>query len=139
MLTVRLIRGVSGVDGTFGKLVLPIGMQLVSGELPYRDNKTRVSCIPIGKYKCVWQFSNKFGWCYEVTGVKDRSRILIHAANFCGLASEGFKQELEGCIALGLSLGSNGKQKMLLSSRVAIAKFHEVLNRQPFYLEIGNK
>jgi hypothetical protein len=110
----------------------------VTGELPWRDNSIGVSCIPIGKYKCVWNFSPRLGWGYLITGVPERSGVRIHVANFCGLASEGFKQELHGCVALGLTLSKLGKQKMLISSRIAISRFFTYLNKQTFTLEISD-
>ena len=138
MLTVHLTRTLSGADGTFGNFVLPTGIQLVSGELPWRDNQRGASCIPIGTYKCTWTFSKRLGWGYLLQGVPNRAGVRIHVANFCGLASEGYKQELQGCIALGLAGGYHGHQRMLLSSRLAISQFHAALNRQPFLLEITN-
>ena len=40
----------------------------------------QTSCITPGTYLCEWRESPKYGWCYEVTGVKGRSHILIHPA-----------------------------------------------------------
>jgi hypothetical protein len=141
MFTVHLTRLISGADGTFGNFVLPIGSQLLklwSGELPWRNNVRGNSCIPIGTYKCVWTFSKHLGWGYSLLNVPGRAGIRIHVANFCGLASEGYKQELAGCIALGLAVGTMGHGRMLLNSRLAIAKFHNALARKPFLLEIEN-
>lgn len=141
MLTVHLTRSISGADGTFGNLVLPIGSQLLrlqSGELPWRNNLRGNSCIPIGTYKCVWTLSKRLGWGYALVGVPGRAGIRIHVANFCGLASAGYKQELAGCIALGLAIGETKHGRMLLSSRIAVTQFHNALARQPFLLEIKN-
>lgn len=139
MLTVHLNRAISGIDGTFGNLVLPTGKQLVSGELPWRDNRRACSCIPIGKYEVIWSYSNRFGYCYRVLNVPGRSHILIHPANYMGLASDGFKQELQGCISLGLGVANHAKQRILTSSRIAVGAFNRSLDRKNFILEITNE
>lgn len=139
MLTVHLKRATSGTDGTFGSLVLPTGMLLRTGELPWRDNKRANSCIPIGKYEVTWSYSNKFGYCYRVLNVPGRSGILIHPANYMGLASDGFKQELQGCIAFGLGAGRHGNQRILTSSRIAVGALNRSLDRKNFILEITNE
>jgi len=64
-------------------------------ELPDKDNKQRVSCIPEGKYKVLKRESAKYGWHFHITGVPNRTLILIHSANFV--------RQLLGCIAVGLS------------------------------------
>lgn len=63
-------------------------------ELPNKDNKRGVSCIPVGTYKIVKHNSPKFGSCFWVKDVKDRYEILIHPANYT--------KQLRGCIAVGL-------------------------------------
>lgn len=138
MQTLQLFRTRHRQDGTFGTLLLPSGKQLLTGELPWRDNRTASSCIPPGTYRTAWAFSARFGWCYRLEGTGKRQGILIHPANYLGLAAEGFKQELQGCIALGLGVAHHGSQQILTSSRSAIGIFNTYLNRQPFSLEITN-
>jgi hypothetical protein len=125
-------------DGTFGTLVLPTGHIFITGELPWRNNRVKVTCIPVGTYACKSYISSKLGKCYTITNVTNRSGIAFHSANYCGLASEGKRQELQGCIALGLGVGKINKQKIVTSSRAAILKFHTLLNWQPFNLKISN-
>lgn len=62
-------------------------------ELPWLNNKRRVSCIPAVKCKAVKHVSPKFGNCLWIKNVPNRSEILIHPANYV--------QQLLGCIALG--------------------------------------
>lgn len=65
-------------------------------ELPWKDNKKWVSCIPEGEYDAVKEESRKFGRSLiELKGVPNRSEVKFHAANHV--------IELEGCIAPGLS------------------------------------
>jgi hypothetical protein len=47
-------------------------------ELPWKDNKTDISCIPEGRYTCYYDRNiNK----YWVTGVQGRNYIQIHRGN----------------------------------------------------------
>jgi len=67
--------------------------QCRSLELPWKDNEVRVSCIPAGEYDCVKHTSPKFGECFWVKDVPNRSEILIHPANYVS--------QLLGCVAMG--------------------------------------
>jgi hypothetical protein len=71
-------------------------------ELPWKDNKRTISCIPEGVYEIVPRFSTKFDHHLLVKDVKKRGLILIHAAN------DALK-ELEGCIAPVTYVGGLGK------------------------------
>lgn len=62
-------------------------------ELPWKDNKPRVSCIPPGVYDLVITHSNRFGKkMILVLDVPDREGIRIHNANFA--------HQLHGCLAV---------------------------------------
>src|SRR5690606_37342915 len=89
-------------------------------ELPWRDNKPRVSCIPEGKYELRKRYSRRFGWHIEVMGVKDRNYILIHTAN-------NAEKELAGCIAPVLRISGSG---IGLDSRKAFDKVVAVVYGQ---------
>lgn len=66
-------------------------------ELVWKDNEPRVSCIPEGVYDLepsLWHsHNNKPVW--EIKNVPNRSRILIHPANY----ASGKHVQLLGCIA----------------------------------------
>jgi hypothetical protein len=62
-------------------------------ELPWRNNERGRSHIPRGRYVAIRHNSPKFGKCVHVQGVKGRSEILIHPANYV--------EQLQGCIAVG--------------------------------------
>lgn len=134
-MIVRLIRKSTGTDGTFGDFI-GFDFDFLSGELPWKDNAAGKSCIPHGSYKCLWQVSRRFGPCYEVTGVPDRSRILIHSGNFCADKDSGKKSDIEGCILLGKSTGVLSGQKAILRSKEAIREFHERMREQDFELSV---
>lgn len=140
MRRITLTRLESSDHGTFGTFVVPNGDYLetfYSGELPDRENRTGISCIPKGVYKVRQvDWVKKKKKVYMVEGVKGRVGILIHSANYMGDKTKGLKWQLEGCIALGERLGKMEGQKALLMSVPAIRRFEALLAGEPFELEI---
>ena len=130
-----LDRAPSTDEGTFGTFMID-GQALRSTELPWRDNKPRESCIPPGVYRCEIVQSPKFGRVYGLRDVPGRSAILIHAANFGGDASKGYRCELLGCIAPAMVHGQLDGQMAGLSSRAALSELMAWANGEPFELEI---
>ena len=95
-------------SGTNGILVSEGQFICNTIELPWKENKKRVSCIPEGKYLLRKRYAPKFRWHLEVVGVRNRTFILFHPANNALL-------ELNGCIApvtqiLGPGLGLLSRQ-----------------------------
>ena len=137
MKKVELERFESSDEGTFGILKAGFGQYFFTGELPWRDNASNVSCIPKGTYVCIWTKSPRFGRCmYLIDRVEKRSGVRIHAANFVGDDTKGFRKQLHGCIALGEKLGWLGGQKAVLVSRPAMRRFEKLAGGRPFELEI---
>lgn len=140
MTRVTLTRLETSDQGTFGTFTVPNGDWLnyfYSGELPWRDNRSNLSCIPTGLYKVDrvdWLKHNKK--VFMVLNVPGRGGILIHAANYMGDKLKGLKTQLLGCIALGERLGVMERQKALLMSAPAIRRFESLLDGKPFELEI---
>lgn len=143
-----LQRGASTDLGTFGVLTGE-GLNLRTGELPWRDNKVGKSCILPGEYECRVKDSPKFGPnTYRLEGVAGRTEILIHRGNFCGDEDLGHHADIDGCILLGLSTGSVelpkpiqvklGRQMQhgILSSRRAMEQFMAVMKGEPFKIQI---
>ncbi len=125
-------------EGTFGRLLVG-NLSLYTGELPWRENQTSVSCIPAGIYQCRWTYSSAFKrYMYVVEGVEGRTGIRKHSANFMGDRSKGFKAQLNGCISLGERVGWIEKQKALLLSAPAVRRFETQMELKPFTLEIRN-
>ena len=81
-------------------------------ELPWKNNESKVSCIPEGKYLLEKRYSKKFKWHIEITQVKDRGAILFHPAN-------NALKELNGCIAPVTKISGAG---LGLMSRKAFVK-----------------
>ena len=128
----------TGDQGTFGRVTLG-DLTLFTGELPWRENASNVSCIPAGLYKCVWTYSNHFKrFMYLVAPVIGRAGIRIHAANLMGDAAMGFRAQLNGCVALGERLGTIASQRALLLSAPAVRRFEALTRGKPFELEVRN-
>ena len=123
-------------DGTYGTLRLPDGTVLNTLELPWKNNQSRVSCIPPGSYKCKKRGSATFGSAYEVMSVPARTAILIHAGNAAGSAEKGMKAHSQGCILLGMDRGRQGSQKVITASKAAMKLFHEKMADAPFTLVV---
>lgn len=104
-------------EGTNGKL--ECGGKLICNtiELPWKNNETKVSCIPEGKYFIRKRYSSKFKWHLEVMDVPYRSTILFHPAN-------NALKELNGCIAPVTKISGAG---LGLMSRKAFAKLKSLV------------
>lgn len=136
MRKIKIIRGSSTDEGTFGTWMSDSGFRLVTGELPWRDNKQSFSCVPAGIYQVKMLPSPKHGPCYHVLEVPDRTDIEIHSANFMGDEFKGWKSDLEGCIAVGYSTAIIGEQAGLRTSVKALKALYSDLKCEPFELEI---
>jgi hypothetical protein len=125
-----LERFYSGEDCTLGKISLD-GTTLFTIERPWLDNKNNVSCIPAGTYRVIWSRSPRLKkFTYEVLNVPGRGGIRIHAGN---RAADSL-----GCPLLGLRVGAIGKDRAVLASRSAVAKFEDYFQRKSFTLEVKN-
>lgn len=91
MITLHLRRSYHAA-GTNG--LLSFRGQQVCGtiELPWRNNRRMVSCIPEGRYRLYRHTFPKHGEQLGVAGVPNRESILIHPGNDA-------RQDLRGCIA----------------------------------------
>ena len=88
-------------EGTNGVLSLNGKEICKTIELPWKNNETRVSCIPEGNYFIKKRYSQKFQWHLVIENVQNRSLILFHPAN-------NALQELNGCIAPVTKLSGPG-------------------------------
>lgn len=135
-MKITLIREEPQDYGTFGTITLPDGKQFDTLELPDKDNKRQISCIPKGIYQCNIINSPKFGQVYGVLNVPNRANILIHAGNYGGDVEKGYRSDILGCILLGKGRGKLNDQPVVVSSKVALKEFMAALNNGPFELEI---
>lgn len=106
-------------------------------ELAWKDNKPNVSCIPPGVYECKYTRSNRLSQLkgkdvltYEVLGVKNRSGIRIHSANYF--------YQLHGCIALGSAHKDINIDQQLdvVHSGKTVSEFEEFMNYKSFVLRV---
>jgi hypothetical protein len=147
-LTLR--RDELGPDGIFGTLHVPwqgAGLRdalvLQTMEDDWRFNRRRVSAIPAGLYLLRRTIFHRHNLeTFEVTGVPNRDRILIHPGNT--------EEDVEGCIGLGLRRGPlwvhdeddpahpRVEKRAVLDSKPAFAKFMEwmrAVDAAPLHLE----
>ena len=141
MNEVYLVRSSRSIEGTFGKLsCADPKFAFVTAELPWNGNKKNISCIPPGAYKCEVFQSAKFGKCFTVKNVPDRSGILLHHGNFAGDTAAGWASNSDGCILLGETLtklwAGEKLQKAIGSSVAARKRFEAAMMWKPFWLTV---
>lgn len=132
---VQLFRLKRSDQGTLGMLLAP-GFKCFTMELPWRNNQRSISCIPAGEYPVQIRISPRYGQIYHVREVPDRSFILIHAGNWAGDISKGYRTNVHGCILLGKDRGMLAKQLAVLNSRITVKRFMATMALQPFTLQI---
>ena len=133
---VFLIRTSTGDQGTEGRLITA-GFECFTMELPWRDNRKNVSCIPPGEYEAMFCHSLRFRRkLYLLLGTGHRTGIRIHSGNVAGDTSKGYKAHSYGCPLLGKYRGTLWGQKAILLSRVTLRAFHSIMDEEPFTLII---
>lgn len=132
MITVTLDRHFSSHLGTFGVLTLD-GHTWATIEKPWMNNKPFKSCIPTGEYTCKRGYYHRGEYpAFEVTGVRDRTKILIHIANLVS--------DVVGCIGIGTRSGRLGDHQAVLHSKAAFNEFMALLSGEDeFKLIIRNQ
>jgi len=122
-------QGIFGIlsDGIFTRYVI---------ELPWRDNQSNLSCIPLGEYLVTPYTSRKFGNVHLLTNVLQRSFILLHTGNYAGDTTKGFLTHSHGCILLGRKCGILKNQKAVLLSRMAMNDFNRYIGKEKFKLSV---
>jgi hypothetical protein len=124
MNTAYIYRDKSDSQGTLGIFSFPsLGFSSYVIELPYKDNKPRVSSVPADEYNCKIRYSPKYGWTFHLTDVKGRTYILMHPGNVAGDTSKGFKTHSLGCILFGKKYGKLWGQKSVFNSRSTFNQF----------------
>jgi hypothetical protein len=106
-------------NGTNGKLESDGKFICYTIELPWKENETKVSCIPEGKYVIRKRYSRKYNWHLEVVDVPSRKGILLHPAN-------NAQSELKGCIAPVSKLSGAG---LGLMSRKAFVRLKKLVDK----------
>jgi hypothetical protein len=102
-------------------------------ELPWKDNKKNVSCIPSGKYTCkrVWSETNEnagYREGFEIMNVPNRTDII-----FCHVGNT--TRDIQGCSAAGTEINIKGES--ISHSISAVHSFMTAMvNVNEFELEI---
>lgn len=116
--------------GTMGRITGPgIVEPIYTLEEPWQGNRRKVSCIPTGTYLCIphgWEAKSTkhFKQVWEITGVKDRTAILIHAGNTLA--------DTEGCVLVGL----DAAQFRVGRSQAALTQLRNAIGERPFALTV---
>ena len=127
LIDIYLFRHHQSDQGIQGMIRIPaLGFSSFSLELPWRDNRPCVSCVPPGTYTLAWRESKRWK-ANHIQQVPGRSFILIHAGNFAGDVSKGFKTHVQGCVLLGRRFGRINKQRAVLVSRPTVRQFNSLL------------
>ena len=103
--------------GTNGKIYYQQALICESIELPWRNNKRSVSCIPEGRYLLIKRNHPKHGLQLALSTVPQRETILIHPANFA-------MRELQGCIAPVSKITGDGEGSY---SRIALERLQALV------------
>lgn len=130
-----VLREPSTEQGTFGRLYLldaegTHDLDWDSLELPWKENRTGISCVLPGIYTAKLVYSNHFQrMVYLFEGIPDRTAVEMHPANWAGDEALGWHSDLRGCVAIGNGRGElayKGKpQAAILHSKDALDQFIE--------------
>jgi len=122
-------------QAAFGQMVVD-GTTFYSVEKPWRDNEPLISCIPEGVYKCTWEPTSTcvpdsyehHTWYVSSTDFERglvgydfgvRTRVAWHIGNTA--------DDVTGCLAFGLRLGTVGGKWAVQRSADAMALLREKL------------
>lgn len=146
VIDVTITRGsTSDEKGTIGELVTSGGFRCKTLELPWLDNRSSISCIKAGTYKCTihTKADSKHRGRYLINATPGRAGCLIHAGGKAGDKTKGYKADSAGCILLVKNIttrvcGGPGPQyySNYAESQKVIADFENHLARQPFTLTV---
>ncbi|WP_319759555.1 DUF5675 family protein [Maridesulfovibrio sp.] len=137
-LDATLLRRPFTDQGTLGVLSIPeVDFQCFTIELPWRDNHTSVSCIPIGTYSLFRRWSGHWhGFVYQFRGVPNRIAIQSHTGNVAGDKSLGYKSHSLGCVLLGSVVCQIWGQMAVGNSRNTFRRFLNATLGRDLLLEI---
>ena len=128
MKLLTLKRITSSLECVCGVLTLDQEPICLTLERAWCGNIRNKSCIPAGEYYCQPYTSKKFGKCYKVDNVPDRSWVLFHTGNTV--------KDSTGCIILGRRFGKLNSRMAVLDSRKAKRELVKVLKDKDFLLRI---
>lgn len=118
-------------------------LDLVTLELPWKNNAHGISCIPCGTYN--WHktpATEHISYTHiAIDNVPDREGVCIHIANYAAVSKEAKEHvQLLGCIATGISYSDINKDGIddISGSKIAFNKMMAILPESGT-LTIANK
>ena len=137
-LDATLLRRPCTDQGTIGVLTIPeVNFQSFTIELPWRENGTGISCIPVGIYSLFPRWSNHWkSYVYQFKNVPDRSAVQIHWGNVAGDKSLGYKSHSLGCVLLGSVVCQIWGQLAVGNSKTTFRRFLKATLGRDLLLEI---
>lgn len=118
-MKVDLERMRTGLEGTFGGLFINDRPVCLTLEDPWNNNKTKMSCIPAGRYSCIPHNGTKYQNVWRLESVPGRSDVLIHWGNTI--------LNTEGCILVGKSFSTYKNLPSITDSLVTIDLLRKIL------------
>ncbi len=135
MIKGYLIRFKSSDQGRLGLFLLD-SFEAKTIELPWKDNRPNVSCIPTGLHKCEYRYSRKYKGHYHITGVPNRTWILTHNGVWAGDVEKGYRTHSAGCVIMGKYHGKYKGQDCVFVSRITLRRLVNFMKKEPFELEV---
>ena len=131
-MNLTLHRFIEANGATMGAL-LGLSQTLYTLEEAWRGNKTGISCVPAGTYRCVphgWEPGStvKKPQTWELQNVPGRTGVLIHIGNYT--------KDTEGCILAGKGMSISPTLSMVNDSDMAIKLMRKEIGSNGFTLEI---
>lgn len=83
----------SSTNCTMGYLIANGKVICYTLELPWKDNSSNISCIPLGTYNGILRYDKADGWRIQLENVPNRTGVQIHMGNYT--------RQIEGCILVG--------------------------------------
>lgn len=110
---IKITRLEYGENETIGVLQLADKVLCYTLELPWRDNKNNISCIPEGKYKCIRGIlKGNERWLLQ--DVPNRTGVFVHGGRT--------HRDILGCILTGSGVGYINDDRAVLGSQNALSE-----------------
>jgi hypothetical protein len=114
-------------NGTFGALIVNNKPCFVTLELPWKNNKSSISCIPPGTYHATKMYSSKFlKDVFVLHDVPGRDMIEFHIGNTI--------IDTHGCVLLGMEYSLT--ENAIVVSRSAFNEFMSMMPSEGFTVSV---
>lgn len=100
-------------------------------ELPWKDNKQNISCIPKNHYEAQKHVSPNFGKSIWIKNVPNRTEILIHKGNFY--------TDILGCVLVGekyVDIDGDGHKDVTNSTNTTEELYSLIPNEAPLFVNV---